>query len=153
MLLRMFESGLKSSGNEELFLTSVRTSSDGRTPYRGPAIGMVFERLIEEGRRVLSPPVKPRPSSTLASVTLAATSTPTSTTKTPPNTGSSGGHGRGGGGGSEVTERSSIVEPGKLRKGSKKHRSLDRPHSPLCGCDFCKRSGKGTRRSLSVLPA
>lgn len=154
MLLRMFESGLKSSGNEGLFLASVRTSSDGRTPHRGAAIGMVFERLIEEGRRVLSPPVKPKPSSTFASVTLAATSTPTTTTKSPPGTGSSTGHGGGGGGGSEATKRSSTEELGKLRKSSKKkHRSLDRPHSPVCGCDTCKRSGKGSRRSLSVLPA
>jgi len=101
MLHRLFEAHQKSpgSGNENLFMTSLRTSSDGQTPHRGAAIGLVFERLIEEGRKVLSPPVKPKPSSTFESLTL----TNTTKTKSPPNTMSSHGGG-GGGGGSETTK-------------------------------------------------
>ncbi|KAF9793401.1 hypothetical protein BJ322DRAFT_1103798 [Thelephora terrestris] len=155
MLLRLFETGLKSSGNEELFIDSLRTSSDGRTPHRGAAIGLVFERLVEEGRRVLSPSVKPRPSSTFASVTLAATNTTTTMTKTPPDTGSSNGCGGGGVGSSETAKMSSVGESGKLRKSSKKKlRSSERPHSPPCRCEVCKRAGKASKKSsLSVLPS
>jgi len=150
MLLRLFDTGLKSTGNEELFINSLRTSSNGRTPHRGAAIGMVFERLVEEGRKVLSPSVKPRPSSTFASVTLAATNTMTTMTKSPPNTGSS----HGGGGSNETTKMSSVEESGKLKKGSKKKfKSSERPHSPPCRCDVCKRAGKASKKTLSVLPA
>ena len=152
MLLRLFDTGLKSAGNEELFIDSLRTSSNGRTPHRGAAIGMVFERLVEEGRKVLFPSVKPKPSSTFASVTLAATNTLTTITKSPPNTSSS--HGGGGGGASNETTKMSSVESGKLKKSSKKKlKSSERPHSPPCRCDVCKRAGKASKKTLSVLPA
>lgn len=148
MLNRLFETGLKSPANEELFITSLRSSSDGRTPHRGAAIGLVFERLIEEGRKVLSPSVKPRPSSNFASVTLAATNTTTTMTKTPPNTGSSNGNGDPGGDSIETTKLSSTEGASKLRKSiKKKHKSLDKPHSPPCRCDVCKRASKASKKS------
>lgn len=152
MLLRLFETGLKSSGNEGLFVTSLRTSSDGQTPHRGPAIGLVFERLIEEGRKVLCPPpVKPKRSSTFGSVTLTATNTATTMTKTPPNTASSNGCE----GGSETTKISSTEGSGKLKKSSRKKQKLaeQRPHSPPCNCDVCKRAAKSSKRFLSPLPS
>ncbi|KAF9648599.1 hypothetical protein BDM02DRAFT_2211635 [Thelephora ganbajun] len=145
LLLRLFETGLKSSGNEELFITSLRTSGDGQTPHRGAAIGLVFERLIEEGRRVLSPSVKPKPSSTFESVTIVATNTTTTTTKSPPNTASSNGCG---GGGGETTKLSSVKESSKSKKvGKKKPKLSERPHSPPCGCDICRRSAKASKKS------
>ena len=148
MLLRSFESGLKSSGNEELFTASLRTSSEGQTPHRGPAIGLVFERLIEEGRKVLYPPVKPKPSSTFDSVTLTAAGTPTTRTKSPPNTTSSHDDGR------EPSETTISVEgSGKLKKSSRKRQKvLERPHSPPCRCDICKRStSRASKKSSSPL--
>lgn len=150
MLLRSFENGLKSSSNEELFTASIRTSSDGHAPHRGPAIGLVFERLIEEGRKVLYPPVKPKPPSIFESVTLTASNTLTTMTKSPPNTGSSYG------GGSETTKRSLFSEgsASKFKKsGRKKQKFVERPHSPPCRCDICKRAASSiaSKKSLSSL--
>ena len=144
MLLRFFEIGMKSPGNEELFITSMRTSADGQTPHRSAAIGLVFERLIEDGRKVLSPSIKPKPSSTFDSVTLAATIT--TTTRSPPNTGST----HAGGGGVEVGGPSWAEEFGKSKKSGKKKNKLERPHSPPCGCPICKRTSKSSKKSLSL---
>ena len=136
----MFETGLKSPSNEELFVTSLRTSADGKTPHRGAAIGLVFERLIEEGRKALFPPVKPKRSLIFESVTVVATNTTTSMTKSPPNTGSSID-----GGSSETTKLSSIRESKKSKKaGGKKSKLSERPHSPPCGCDTCTRVTKAS---------
>lgn len=144
LLLRMFETDLKSSSNEELFVASLRTSAGGRTPHRGAAIGLVFERLIEEGRRRLSPSVKPKPSSTFESVGLAITNTTTTMTKSPSNTASS----HCGGGGSETTRMSSTKVSSKLKKtGGKKAKLLGHSHSPPCGCDICKRAAKASKKS------
>jgi len=118
-------------------VASLRTSADGQTPHRGAAIGLVFERLIEEGRKALFPSSRIKPSPTFDSVTVAATSTPTTMTKSPPNTASSAG----GAGGSETTRLSSVDESGRPRKiGKKKPKSLERPHPPVCGCKICKRT-------------
>lgn len=146
LLIRLSETGLKSPSNEELFVASLRTSADGRTPHRSAVIGLVFERLIEEGRKVLSPPVKPKSSSTFESVTTAAmmtmTTITTTTAKSPPNTASSCG------GGSETTKLSSVKEPGKLKKsGGKKAKFSERPHSPPCNCGICKRVSKASKKS------
>lgn len=152
MLFRLFETGLKSPGNEGLFMTSLRTSSDGQTPHRGAAIGLVFERLIEEGRKILSPPpAKPKRSSTFDSVTLTATNTVTTMTKSPPNTTSSRG---GGGGGSEMTKVSSVEGSGRFKRSSRKRPKLtERPHSPPCGCGICKRDAHTPKKSSSPLPS
>ena len=146
LLLRLFETGLKSSDNEESFVDSLRTSADGRTPHRSAVIGLVFERLIEEGRKVLSPSVKPIPPSTFEPVAVAATTTTTTTTTTtrsPPNTASSSG------GGSETTKLSSAKESAKLKKklGGKRSRWSDRVHSPPCDCGICKRVTKASKKS------
>ena len=144
LLLRLFETGLKSSDNEESFVASLRTSADGRSPHRSAVIGLVFERLIEEGRKVLSPSVRPKPSSsTFEPVVIAATTTATTTTtRSPPGTASSSG------GGSETTKLSSAKESAKLKKGGgKRSRWSNRVHSPPCDCQICDRVAKASKKS------
>ena len=144
LLLRFFEAGLKSSNNEQLFVASLRTSANGQTPHRGAAIGLVFERLIEEGRKTLFPSVKPKPSSTLEPVEIVTTSanTATTTTKSPLDTGSS----NDGYSGSETTDLSSVKELSKPKQSYRKKLILSKfPHLAPCGCGICKRAGKALK--------
>ena len=142
LLLRLLETGLKSSSNEQLFITSLRTSGDGQTRHRGAAIGLVFERLIEEGRKALFPPTKPKVSSTIETVTTEASNASTSRTKSPPSGSSNGGCS-----GSGTTKLSSVKESSKSKKsGGKKYKLGKRYHSPPCVCEICKRARKGPER-------
>jgi len=145
LLLRFFETGLKSSNNEQLFITSLRTSADGQTPHRGAAIGLVFERLIEEGRKALFTSAKSKSPSTLETVTITATNTPTTRTKSPADTGSSNGCGSG----SQTTKLPSVKESSKSKKklGGKKSKLGKRSHPPPCGCGICKRAEKASEQS------
>lgn len=145
LLLRFFETGLKSSNNEQLFVTSLRTSADGQTPHRGAAIGLVFERLIEDGRKALFTSGKSKPPSTHETVTITTTNTPTKRTKSPLDIGSSNGSG----GNSETTKLSSAKESKKSKKklGGKRSKVEKHSHSPPCGCKICERAERASEES------